>query len=145
MRDIGYSTTRSKKATSGLVRNGLITGLAAAFFSWLWLTGGGALYGLGAVGFALISLFILFVLMRSATPLQITQSDVIISSGFRSSFPLAKVQKIGEHPTRKTPSLTFADPEKGHSGEITLPWKFIAEPQEEVLAKLQAAIDANQS
>jgi hypothetical protein len=78
--------------------------------------------------------------VNSKSPLQIADDRIIITTLFPTAIPTSKIVGIGEHPTRKTPSLSYRDPDKGHSGELALPWSYIAEPQSEVLSRIRAVI-----
>lgn len=135
-----YRTSRAAASTRGLVRNAVLTGMGAALALWAWFLEGGAAFAIFAVVLALIFAVILKTYLQSTVPLEITPDSVIIRTLFTSEIPLAKISKLGVHPTRKLPSLTFDDPAKGQSGDVALPWMFIAEPQDEVVRRLEAAL-----
>ena len=135
-----YRTSRAAASTRGLVRNAVLTGMGAALALWAWHLEGGVAFSIFAVVLALIFAVLVKTYLQSAVPLEITPDKVIIRTLFTSEIPLAKISKLGVHPTRKLPSLTYNDPAKGQSGEVALPWMFIAESQEEVVRQLEAAL-----
>ena len=143
MHGINYKTTRSIIIRNKILRNAFISALATASFCWLWKDEGGIYNAAGAIVSALFLLIVLLTLIKSKNPLQITAGNVIISSLFSISIPLGQIEKIGLHPKRKTPSLSYTEPKTGIKRELALPWTFIAEPQAEVLEKIQLAIDSS--
>ncbi len=142
MQETDYATSRSVSARNGLLRNIILISATFAISVWGWWSNGGTLNAILSLALGLILLAVLLVWRQSKTPLEIKGDEVVISGIFVSRLSLRDLKGVGEHPTRKTPSLTYSPAEGGDSGELALPWTMIAEPQEEVVSKLLLAIEA---
>lgn len=145
MTNASYRTTRAAASTRGLLRNLVLTGAGAALALWAWFLEGGTAFAIFAVILGSICAVIWKTYLQSTVPLEITPEKVIIRTLFTSEIPLANISKLGVHPARKLPSLTYTDPIKGQTGEVALPWMFIGEPQDDVVRHLESAIAARRT
>jgi hypothetical protein len=137
-----YRTTRPTAKTKALIRNSAIwgTALSLALLN-CWFDPGNVLSIVIAVVSAIMLAALLMLYQNTRTPLEINGDQVIIRSLITATLPLSKVVGIGEHPVRKEPTLTYNDPQKGQSGELRLPWSYIAESREDVVTAIHAAIE----
>ena len=135
-----YQTTLSAKARRGLLLNSFAALLLTVLSGFQWYSGG---HWLQIVIFCIaapVAVLVIFTLLRAKHPLQIFENRIVLNSALRTEVPLVNVVGIGTDPKRGTPSLTYRDETNGHSGELAILWRFIREPQEEVLAEIRKAL-----
>ena len=136
-----YHTTRSAKVSRKLFLNGFGAVVLSLLSGWLWRTGGHWLQAMIFCIMAPLAGLVIATIFRSRNPLQIYDDRIVLSTTLRTALPLANIKGIGTDPKRGTPSLTYLDEAKGHSGEISILWRFIAEPQADVLRQVEDALD----
>lgn len=150
MSDPIYVTTRAANVTIRLIFLTIIPmGLVALIFSDLaaeWATGAptaGTIF-LTVVCVVLVGLALLRVMtfMVSRRPIEIYPDRIVVAGLVKSTFATANITGRGVHARRGDVCLDYRDPEKDQKGQIPLPWKFIAEPAEEVIEQLDRAIAA---
>ena len=79
-------------------------------------------------------------LINSKTPLQITADEVIISSSAKVRVPRRQITGAGIDPKTDQPVLFFDDPDKGQSGPLRLPLRFIGLEKDDLLARLTQTV-----
>ena len=92
------------------------------------------------VGAAIIGLFLvgqLRLLFGAQYPLRVFADRVEVNGLFKISIPREHLHGIMQHPKRNEPAIDFADAEKGHSGPIMIPWRFLDASEHEVLGALK--------
>lgn len=135
-----YQTTLAPKARRGLILNAIAGALLTLLSGAQWLAAGHWLQGLILWVMLPVTALIILVFIRSRHPLEIFEDRVVLNSALRTTVPLSQIEGIGTHPKRGTPSLTYRDDAEGQSGELLIHWRFIHEPQDEVLAQVKAAL-----
>jgi len=135
-----YQTTLSAKARRGLILN-LVAALLLMILSGVqWFAGGHWIHGLMFCVVVAVSALLLLILRRSKHPLEVYEDRIVLNSLTRTAVPLASIDGVGTHSKRGTSNLTYRDA-SGQSGEMLIHWKFIREPQEEVLAQINRALE----
>jgi hypothetical protein len=136
-----YATTRSADAARRLRRNALMAAVGLGVIGWAWVTTDLSYWAISF--FILLTLFQALILaltvaglIVSRQPLIVTDQDVVIRTALTARVPRAHITAIAPHADGKGMALTYDDPAKGHQGQIKLPWNFIAEPQDQVVADL---------
>ena len=135
-----YQTTLSAKARRGLVLNAIGASVLVLLSGSQWYAGG---HWLQAVIFCIMApvlVLIVLIWLRSKHPLEIFADRIVLNSIFSTSVPLAHIGGIGTHPKRGSPSLSYRDANRGQSGEMLIHWRFIREPQDEVIARIKSAL-----
>jgi len=136
-----YQTTRSAAVSRKLFLNGFGAVMLSLLSGWLWWTGGHWLQAVIFCIMAPLAVLVIVTILRSRHPLQIFEDRIVLSSGLRTNVPLANITGIGTHPKRREPSLTYLDEEQGHRGELAIHWRFIKEPQVDVIRQIEDALD----
>ncbi len=136
-----YTTTRSKRGTFKLWRNLVIQG--AGFLLFGYMAAEGFVSGSGWIGALLISLvfgilaaFIFVTLQNTKHPLVIKEASVVIGGTFRVEVPASQIKAVVVPKGGADIALEYANPEKTEPQTLRLPWNFIAEPSDIVVAKL---------
>ncbi len=135
-----YQTTLSAKARRGLILNVVAAFLLALISGGQWFAGG---HWLQAVIFCLtlgVGGLVALTLMRSKHPLEVYSDRVVLNSLTQTAMPVKKLIGIGTHPKRGTPTLSYRDDAGGQS-EFLIHWRFIREPQEEVIAQINQVLE----
>jgi len=135
-----YQTNLAPRARRGMMLNALAGAVLALLSGSQWFVGGHWLQGLIFFIIAPVVVFIVVTLIRSRHPLQIFGDHIMLNSVISTALPLAGISGIGTHPRRGEPSLTCTDTASGQTTEVTIPWRFIAEPRDDVLAQLNIAL-----
>ncbi len=137
-----YRTTLSAKARRGLILNAVASSMLALLSLALWLMNGSLLQAFIFCIMGPVAVVVIAILLRSKNPLVIYDDRVVLNSLVRTTVPFANIDGIGTHPKRGSPSLTYRDDDAGHSGEMLIHWRFIREPQDEVIARINSAREA---
>lgn len=135
-----YQTNLAPKARRKLLLNSGAMTLLSVLSGFQWFGGGHWLQGVIFFVSVPVAILVLLVFIRSRHPLEIFQDRIALNGFPRTVVQLSHIKGIGVHPKRGEPSLTFHDEAQGFSGELAVAWRFIREPQDEVLAQVRAAI-----
>jgi len=136
-----YQTTLSAKARRGLILNAAASSLLALLSGAQWFAGGHWLQALIFCIMAPVAVLVIVIFIRSRHPLEVFTDRIVLNSAVRTTVPLTKIDGIGTHPKRGTPSLSYRDQDTGQSGEMLIHWRFIREPQEDVIAQIKSALN----
>jgi hypothetical protein len=150
METITFLATRSAGAKDKLMRNLTISG---GVFLVLWMApralGPEYIPPIFQNLFAAIAFITIFMqgltLMYSRNPLTIYETHLVIAGFRKVRLELAHIEAIGTYKKDNAPCLEYNDEAKKHKGQIKLPWAMIAEPQDEVVAALKAALNARKT
>lgn len=135
-----YQTTLSAKARRGLILNVIAAFLLALISGGQWFAGG---HWIQVLIFCLtlgVGGLVALTLMRSKNPLEVYSDRVVLNSLMQTAIPVEKLIGIGTHPKRGTPSLSYRD-DTGKQNELLIHWRFIREPQEEVITQINQVLE----
>jgi len=135
-----FEVKRAETATTQLIIKTVLSVIMSIALIGYAMTAPNPMLGLAAWVGSGISLTILglrvMTLLNSSVPLRITKDEVTIASSAKVRVPRTQITGAGLHPKTNEPCLYFDDPDKGHSGPLRLPMRFIGTEHPVLLGQL---------
>ncbi len=133
-----FAATRDADTARRLMRNVAVSGLSLAVILYL-----AARHGFDTLNMIVIAIVLPILalqvqsLRRSRQPLTLYVDRVEICVLMRSVIARADLRGLIADPRTGAPAFDYENTEHGHAGALRLPWRYIAETREEVLAQIK--------
>lgn len=138
-KEIIYHTHFRRRARLVFAKRALVLFFLFTLSGYLYFRYSSYIALVGCLLFGVSCFFILLSLFRKY-PFYITKTHYCLTLNFTLKIPLEQIVGMGVHPMKGETCLLIKDKKDNKIGPLALPWKFIREPQMDVVKSLNQIV-----